>query len=473
MILFLNVEKISLLTLKIYKGVRLMEEKLSRSLKSRHIMMIAIGGAIGTGLFLGSGESIKSAGPSVILTYAIAGIFIFFMMRSLGEILMSDLTKHSFIEFIEKYLGKNFAFVIGWTYWLCFLSLAMTDLTASGIYIKYWLPNFPQWIPPLIILFILIIINMVNVGAFGELESSLSLIKILAIVALIMIACGLLILHTQLGKITVSLDNLVKYNGFFPQKLTGFFRSFPMVILAYTGIEMVGLTAGETRNPEKDIPKTINSLPLRIGLFYIGSMIALMVVCPWNKISTNSSPFVQVFQSIGISHAASILNIVVIVATISATNSALFSMSRSLYSLSRLDNAPSVFSKLSSKAIPKNALHISSLLLFIIVILNYLIPGKIFAVITSIASINFIFVWIAIICCHYQYKKINKKQNILSFPGYRFIDTLTLIFFVIMIITFLIIKSTRSATILSFIWLIILYIIAHLRKKKGINEFIK
>lgn len=447
-----------------------MEEKLSRNLKSRHIMMIAIGGAIGTGLFLGSGESIKSAGPSVILTYAVAGIFVFFMMRSLGEVLMSDLTKHSFIEFIERYLGKNFAFIIGWTYWLCFIAQAMTDLTASGIYIKYWLPNFPQWIPPLIILVGLIIINMVNVGAFGELESALSFVKVLAIIVLIVIGIVLLLFHMKVKNITVSLTNLTKYSGFFPNKVNGFFRSFPMVILAYTGIEMVGLTAGETKNPQKDIPKAINSLPFRIGLFYIGSMIALMIIRPWNCISTHSSPFVQVFQAIGIPNAASILNIVVIVATISATNSALFSMSRSLYSLSKLGNAPKAFSKLSSKAIPNNALHISSLLLFIIVILNYLIPGKIFAVITSIASINFLFVWIAIIFCHYKYKRIHKEKNILALPGYKFLDTLTLVFFVIMIATFLIIKSTRTATILSFIWLFILYVIAHFKNKREENE---
>lgn len=443
-----------------------MKDKLSRNLKSRHVMMIAIGGAIGTGLFLASGISIQSAGPSVILTYIIAGIFVFFMMRSLGEVLMSDLSKHSFIDFIEEYLGKNFAFVVGWTYWLCFIAQAMTDLTASGIYIKYWIPNFPQWIPPLIILLILIIINMINVGAFGELESELSFIKVLAIVFLIVIGIGLLLIHKKVDNTFVSVANLTKYHGFFPHGFSGFWASFQMVILAYTGIEMVGLTAGETKYPEKDIPKAINSLPLRIGLFYIGSMVALMVIFPWNKISTNSSPFVQAFKAIGIPNAASILNIVVIAATISATNSALFSMSRSLYSLSKLGNAPKTFSKLSSKAIPNNALHISSMILFIIVILNYLIPGKIFTIITSIASINFLFVWIAIMFCHYKYKQVIKDRNVLSFPGYKLIDIITLIFFIGMIITFLIIHSTRMATILSFIWLFMLYILSRFKQSR-------
>lgn len=447
-----------------------MDEKLSRNLKSRHIMMIAIGGAIGTGLFLGSGDSIKSTGPAVILTYTIAGIFIFFMMRALGEVLMSDLNKHSFIEFIEEYLGKKVSFVIGWTYWLCFIAQAMTDLTASGIYIKYWFPNFPQWIPPLIILIILIAINMINVGAFGELESELSLIKILAIIALIFISLFLLLGHKTVAGTQVSFNNLFDYGGFFPKKIEGFIGSFQMVILAYTGIEMVGLTAGETKNPKKDIPKAINSLPLRIGLFYIGSMIALMVVCPWNRISTKSSPFVQVFDAIGIPNAASILNIVVIIATISATNSALFSMSRSLYSLAKLKNAPHCFTKLSSKAIPNNALHASSLILFIIVILNYLMPGKIFTIITSIASINFIFVWIAIIVCHFKYKKTHKENNILSVPGYPITDIMSIIFFAGMIIIFLAISSTRYATVLSLGWLMLLYIFVTLREGNLKNE---
>lgn len=256
------------------------EQKLSRSLKSRHITMIAIGGAIGTGLFLGSGSAIRTAGPSIILTYLIVGIFCFFMMRALGELLLSDTSKHSFIDLVRDYLGEQFEFIAGWTYWSCWLSLAMADLTATGIYLQYWFPSLPQWVGPLVIIVLLMLINMINVGWFGEFESWFSAIKVIAIVALIVVGIVMIILHTKVSTGYTSLTNLYSHGGFFPFGFGGFLTSFQMVVFAFVGIEMVGLTAGETRNPQKDIPKAINSLPIRIGLFYIGAMTAIMAIYP-------------------------------------------------------------------------------------------------------------------------------------------------------------------------------------------------
>ena len=208
------------------------EQKLSRSLKSRHITMIAIGGAIGTGLFLGSGSAIKAAGPSIILTYLIVGIFCFFMMRALGELLLADTSKHSFIDSVKEYLGDRMEFIAGWTYWSCWLSLAMADLTATGIYLKYWFPNLPQWIGPLVIIILLMLVNMVNVGLFGELESWFSTIKVLAIVALIVVGLVMVILQTPTKTGHASLVNLVSHGGFFPKGPIGFLMSFQMVVFA-------------------------------------------------------------------------------------------------------------------------------------------------------------------------------------------------------------------------------------------------
>ena len=274
------------------------ENKLKRGLKSRHVTMIAIGGAIGTGLFLGSGSAIRSAGPSIILSYLIVGIITFFMMRALGELILADTKKHSFLDAVKEYLGDRVEFVAGWTYWACWLSLAMADLTATGIYLKYWFPSMPQWVGPLVIVVLLMLVNMVNVGLFGELESWFSMIKVLAIVALILTGAVLLLLGTKVEGRPVSLLNLVSHGGFFPTGVWGFFMSFQMVVFAFVGVEIVGLTAGETADPEKDIPKAINTLPVRIGLFYVGSMLAIMSVYPWDQIKTSSSPFVQVFGAI-------------------------------------------------------------------------------------------------------------------------------------------------------------------------------
>lgn len=451
----------------LYMADQEQQQKLSRSLKSRHITMIAIGGAIGTGLFLGSGSAIRNAGPSIILSYLIVGIFCFFMMRALGELIMSDTSKHSFIDFVKQYLGDRMEFITGWTYWSCWLSLAMADLTATGIYLRYWFPNLPQWIGPLVIIVLLMLINMINVGLFGEFESAFSMIKVLAILALIVIGLAMVLLHTHVaGGNYASFANLVSHGGFFPTGPFGFLMSFQMVVFAFVGIEMVGLTAGETKNPQRDIPKAINALPVRIGLFYIGSMIAIMSVYPWNQIVTSSSPFVQVFKAIGITGAAGILNFVVLTAALSATNSSIFSTSRSLYSLAAGGNAPQRFTKLSNKAVPNAALQFSSAILFIIVILNYIMPAGIFNIVSGVSTINFVFVWLIILWCHIQYRRQN-PAGLAAFkmPGYPLTSWLTLIFFCAVLIVLLFDASTRTSLIISVIWFIVLFIAYPLLKK--------
>lgn len=439
----------------------IMDEKprLKRGLKSRHVTMIAIGGAIGTGLFLGSGSAIHSAGPSIILSYLIVGIITFFMMRALGELILADPDSHSFLESIKKYLGKRAEFVAGWMYWACWLSLAMADLTATGIYLRYWFPWLPQWVGPLVIVILLMLINMVNVGLFGELESWFSMIKVMAIVVLIITGAVMLLLHTHVKGGYVSLTNLVNHGGFFSTGIWGFLLSFQMVVFAFVGVEIVGQTASETANPQKDIPKAINTLPVRIGLFYVGSMLAIMSVYPWNHITTTSSPFVQVFTGIGVTAAAGILNFVVLTAAMSATNSAIFSTSRSLYSLARNGHAPKRLGELTKKAIPMNALMTSSLILFVVVALNYLMPAEIFSVVSTVSTICFVIVWIMIMAAHIVYRKQN-KQNLGSFkmPGYPVTSWLTLAFYIGILILLFFIKSTQLALIISILFAIFLAI---------------
>lgn len=439
----------------------IMDEKprLKRGLKSRHVTMIAIGGAIGTGLFLGSGSAIHSAGPSIILSYLIVGIITFFMMRALGELILADPDSHSFLESIKKYLGKRAEFVAGWMYWACWLSLAMADLTATGIYLRYWFPWLPQWVGPLVIVILLMLINMVNVGLFGELESWFSMIKVMAIVVLIITGAVMLLLHTHVKGGYVSLTNLVNHGGFFSTGIWGFLLSFQMVVFAFVGVEIVGQTASETANPQKDIPKAINTLPVRIGLFYVGSMLAIMSVYPWNHITTTSSPFVQVFTGIGVTAAAGILNFVVLTAAMSATNSAIFSTSRSLYSLARNGHAPKRLGELTKKAIPMNALMTSSLILFVVVALNYLMPAEIFSVVSTVSTICFVIVWVMIMAAHIVYRKQN-KQNLGSFkmPGYPVTSWLTLAFYIGILILLFFIKSTQLALIISILFAIFLAI---------------
>lgn len=444
--------------------------KLKRGLKSRHVTMIAIGGAIGTGLFLGSGSAIRSAGPSIILSYLIVGIITFFMMRALGELILADPESHSFLEAIKKYLGKRAEFVAGWTYWACWLTLAMADLTATGIYLRYWFPDLPQWVGPLVIVLLLMLINMLNVGLFGELESWFSMIKVIAIIALIITGAIMIIFHVNVKGNTASLTNLVSHGGFFPTGGWGFLLSFQMVVFAFVGVEIVGQTASETANPHQDIPKAINTLPVRIGLFYVGSMIAIMSVYPWNEIKTTSSPFVQVFGGIGITAAAGVLNFVVLTAAMSATNSAIFSTSRSLYSLARNGHAPKKLGNLTKKAIPMNALMTSSLILFVVVILNYVMPSQIFDVVSTVSTICFVIVWIMIMCAHVVYRRQN-KNNLGDFqmPGYPVTSWLTIIFYVAILVLLFFIESTKVALIISILFVLGLALCYSLVKSKRQN----
>ena len=381
------------------------------------------------------------------------------MMRALGELILADPDSHSFLESIKKYLGKRAEFVAGWMYWACWLSLAMADLTATGIYLRYWFPWLPQWVGPLVIVILLMLINMVNVGLFGELESWFSMIKVMAIVVLIITGAVMLLLHTHVKGGYVSLTNLVNHGGFFPTGIWVFLLSFQMVVFAFVGVEIVGQTASETANPQKDIPKAINTLPVRIGLFYVGSMLAIMSVYPWNHITTTSSPFVQVFTGIGVTAAAGILNFVVLTAAMSATNSAIFSTSRSLYSLARNGHAPKRLGELTKKAIPMNALMTSSLILFVVVALNYLMPAEIFSVVSTVSTICFVIVWIMIMAAHIVYRKQN-KQNLGSFkmPGYPVTSWLTLAFYIGILILLFFIKSTQLALIISILFAIFLAI---------------
>lgn len=384
-------------------------QNLSRGLKNRHVQLLAIGGAIGTGLFLGSGRSIHLAGPSILFAYAITGLICFLIMRALGELLLSNLNYHSFVEFVHDYLGNGAAFITGWTYWFCWISLAMADLTASGLYMQYWFPGVPQWLPSLIFLVVLLGMNLTAVKLFGEMEFWFALIKIVAILLLIIVGVFMIIKGFSTNAGASSFANLWKHGGWFPNGSGGFILSFQMVVFAFTGIELVGLTAGETENPKHVIPRAINNIPIRIIIFYIGALIVIMSIYPWNSINPAKSPFVEVFAAVGIVAAASIINFVVLTSAASACNSGIFSTSRMVYSLAKENNAPKSMKKLTSHKVPSNALIFSAVVILISVILSYIMPEGVFVLITSISTFCFIFIWAIIVICHLKYRKANPE----------------------------------------------------------------
>ncbi|MHC5529172.1 amino acid permease [Priestia megaterium] len=447
------------------------QRELKRDLSNRHVQLIAIGGTIGTGLFLGSGKAIQLAGPSIIFAYLIVGIALFFVMRALGELLLSKAGYQSLTDIAEEYLGPWASFVTGWTYWFCWIMTAMADVIAVGVYVKYWF-NIPQWIPALICVIILLGLNLLTVKLFGELEFWFALIKVITILALIIIGVILLVMGFKTDAGSVTVQNLWNHGGLFPNGVSGFLLSFQMVIFAYVGVELVGVSAAETSNPQKNIPSAINKIPLRILFFYVGALIVLLFINPWMELNAAESPFVKTFSLVGIPLAAGIINFVVLTSAASACNSGMFSTSRILYNLSKNDQGPSKFAKLNKNHVPSNGLFASTLVISAGALLSKLIPDQAFGIVTTISAICFIWVWSIILICHLRYKKTRPQLHATSAfkaPLTPFINYVVLALFAVILVIMLFSDATRPALSLTPVWFILLFIFYWTRRKKKIN----
>lgn len=438
-----------------------------RSLSNSHIQLIALGGTIGTGLFLGVGDSIHKAGPSVILIYLIVGIFLFFLMRALGELIMSDFTKHTYIDFIEKYLGKNIGFVTGYIYWLSWISLGMAEMTALGIYFQYWFPHLATWIPGMLAILCLLVINLISARFFGNLEFAFAIIKIFTIIAFVVFIAYLLLTsgHTSFGK--VSFLNMQDHGGFFARGSNGFLQGFQMVIFSFIGVELIGLTAAEAQDPEITIKKAINQLPVRIILFYVLAILGILVVIPWTKVSTSASPFVQALSATGIGDTGSIINFVVISAAISSTNSFIYSSGRLLFSVSfgRKGKWNQTFGQLSHRQLPQNGLIISAILMGLAPIITMIIGNSAFTFISSTSTSMFLIIWCLMVLTHIQFRKKNKVKSDFRMPLFPWLDYLLLTFFILMILLLIGIPATRIPMISAIIIFFLLYLLSRFVNK--------
>ncbi|ALI53117.1 amino acid permease [Lactobacillus helveticus] len=437
-----------------------------RTLSNAHIQLIALGGTIGTGLFLGVGDSIHRAGPSVILIYIIVGIFLFLLMRALGELIMSDLNKHTYIDFIEQYLGKNIGFITGYLYWLSWITLGMAETTALGIYFKYWFPTLKPWIPGIITIVALLIINLISARVFGNLEFSFAIIKTITIVAFVLLILYLLITGGKTSFGPVAFTNLDDHGGFFARGPHGFLQGFQMVIFSFIGVELIGLTAAEVQNPEITLKRAINQLPIRIILFYVMAILGILLVIPWSKVSTNSSPFVQALGATGIPNASSIINFVVISAAVSSTNSFLYSAGRLLFSVTYDGKGKwnKAFGHLSRRQLPQNALILSALLMGCAPAITLVIGDQAFNFISSTATSMFLIIWCLMVLTHISYRRKTPADQLNDFkmPGFPYIDYFILLFFILLIILLLILPSYRIPMIAAIVTFIVLYLISKL-----------
>ncbi|MDQ9022093.1 amino acid permease [Acinetobacter sichuanensis] len=439
------------------------EDKLQRSLTNRHIQMIAIGGAIGTGLFMGSGKTLSVSGTSVLFTYLIIGFFLFFVMRAMGEILLSNLNHKTFADFVTAYVGPGAGYFIGWSYWLNWVVTAIADVIIIGGYMQFWYPDLPVWIPAFTSIIILTLLNFIVVKTFGEVEFWLSLIKIFAIIAFLIV--GLYLVSTSFvspSGVTASVSHLFEKESFLPHGLAGFLAGFQIAVFAFTGIELVGTTAAETKNPHQALPRAINSIPLRIVLFYICALAFIICVTSWSKIAPDKSPFVEMFTLIGLPIAAGLVNFVVATSALSSANSGIFATSRMLYGLSLEKDAPTIFSKLSKSKVPLNSLMFSMICVVIGTSILFLVPNVMtaFTIVTAFISILCIFTFAMIIVAYIAYRKKSPELHAASLykmPGGLFMAWSTLIFLIFVVVVLAFDHDTMISLVASPIWFIGLY----------------
>jgi D-serine/D-alanine/glycine transporter len=449
-------------------------DHLRRSLSNRHLQLIAIGGAIGTGLFMGSGKTISLAGPSILLVYLIIGVMLFFVMRAMGELLLSNLEYKSFIDFSTDLLGPWAGFYCGWTYWFCWIITAIADVIAIAAYVQYWFPDMPAWIPAVQCVLLLLTLNLVTVRLFGEMEFWFALIKIVAIVALIIMGIGLVAWgFTSPSGNKASLANLWNDGGFFPTGIGGFFAGFQIAVFAFVGIELVGTTAAETADPERNLPKAINSIPVRIIIFYVLALVVIMTVTPWRQVLPGKSPFVELFVLAGIPAAASLINFVVLTSATSSSNSGIFSTSRMIYGLAEENHAPKAFSKLSKAAVPSRALLFSCFILLLGATMVYVVPDLVtaFTLVTTLSAVLFMFVWSLILFAYIAYRRKRPHLHEASkykMPGGVFMCWACLVFFVFVLVLLTLQADTRAALMASPVWFVLLAIGYAVKKKSTV-----
>lgn len=439
--------------------------ELHRGLSNRHVQLMSIGGAIGTGLFMGAGKTISVSGTSILLTYAIIGFFVFFVMRAMGELLLSNLKYKSFSDFISDYIGPWAGFFTGWSYWMTWVVVTIADCTVVGGYLQFWYPNLPTWIPALGVLAILLALNLVAVRVFGELEFWFALIKVVAISALII--TGLVMISISFVSPTgveASLTHLVADGAVFPHGITGFFAGFQIAVFSFVGIELIGATAAEAKDPKVTIPRAINSVPLRILIFYILSIACIISVSSWAGVAADKSPFVQLFVMAGLPAAAAIINMVVISSAMSSANSGVFATSRMLFGMAAVGHGANFFHRLSQSSVPYVAILFSTCCMLLGLSVLYVIPEVMtaFTILSTVCAILCIFIWTMILVAYLVYRKSYPHLHEVSkfkMPAGIVMSWLCLLFFAFIICLLTLESDTAKALSVMPLWFLMLTII--------------
>ncbi|MBS0909528.1 amino acid permease [Tatumella sp. JGM118] len=431
--------------------------ELKRGLKGRHLSLMALGAAIGVGLFLGSATAIKIAGPSILIGYLVGGLAIFIVMRALGEMAITNPVSGSFSRYARNFLGPLAGYLTGWTYWFMWIVTCMAEITAVGIYMHVWFPDVANWIWACSALIIMASVNYFSVKFYGEFEFWFAMIKIVTIILMIISGLGAIIFGLGNHGIATGIHNLWLHGGIFPAGVSGLLMALPLVLFSYGGIEMLGIAAGEAKEPEKTISKAVNTVFWRILIFYVGALFIIMSIYPWNELGTQGSPFVMTFEKMGIPSAAGIINFVVITAALSSCNSGIFSTGRMLLNLSEQGHALPVFKKINKRGIPVPAITFSVIMLLIGVALNYLAPGEVFVWLSAVSTFASIWTWIIILFSQLRFRAglsaQDKAKTLLLVPLYPLSSILALLFMFGVLIIMLMQPELRGAVVVGLGWI--------------------
>ncbi|MGW7352917.1 amino acid permease [Streptomyces sp. NPDC054784] len=385
-------------------------DQLQAGLKNRHLSMIAIGGVIGAGLFVGSSAGIAEAGPAILISYALAGLMVVLVMRMLGEMAAASPTSGSFSEYADRALGRWAGFTIGWLYWFFWVVVLAVEATAAAAILTGWVPAVPQWAWSLLVMIVLTATNLVSVGSYGEFEFWFAGIKVVAIGAFIVVA-GLAVFGLLPGTESVGTENLTGHDGFLPNGPGAVLSGMLLVIFSFMGSEIVTLAAGESAEPAKMVSRATNSVIWRIGIFYLGSMLLVVTLVPWDsdKLADEGS-YVAALNQIGIPHAEVIMDVIIVTAVLSCLNSGLYTASRMAFSLGKRGDAPAAFARTSSRGVPAAAIWASVAFGFVAVIFNYTSPDTVFTFLLNSSGAVALFVWLVICFSQLKLRRIIERD---------------------------------------------------------------
>ena len=412
------------------------QEGYKQSLGRRQVQMIAIGGAIGTGLFLGSASRLHSTGPALLISYATVGVIAYFLMRALGELVLHRQTSGAFVSYMREFFGERAAFITGWMYWLNWALTGIAELSAVALYVKHYIPSAPSWLSVLVALAVVLVINLLSAKAFGEFEFWASVLKVGAIVLFLIVGLVVVIGRTHIGQHRAGFDNLWSNpGGFWPA--SGDFNWYgPIlvmsgVVFAYAAIEMVGVAAGEMEDPEREVPKAVNAVVFRIGVFYCGSILLLVSMLPTSQYESGTSPFVSVFSAMGLNWMGDVIQAVLIVAAMSSLNSGLYSTGRVLRSLGMSKEAPQFTLKMSKSGVPWAGIVLTSVVYVMGALLNYFDPGA-FETALEASALGVLFTWGTIFLCQLKLRQLVNKGIIpkspFQMPGSPYTSYIGLVF---------------------------------------------